>query len=92
MLADELATCDKDGSARARVYFYFRFHQYSVDRWMASLLAQETAISWQLAQQLSEAFQYVTSTIRLDSGRDDSGYRNNLRELSDHLHALRQLI
>lgn len=93
MLADELAACDKDGSARARVYFYFRFHQYSVDRWVASLLAQENATSQQLAQKFSDAFQYVTSAVVLDSGRDDrDGYRKNLSQLFDHLRTLSQLI
>jgi hypothetical protein len=93
MLADELTACDKDSSARARVYFYFRFHQYSMDRWTASLLAQETTTSRQLAQRLGDAFKYVTSTVVLDSDRDDrDGYRKNLSELSDHLHTLSQLI
>jgi hypothetical protein len=93
MLADEMAVCDNDGSARARIYFYFSFHQYSVERWMALLFAQETVDGKQLAQQLGNAFQYVTSTVILDGSRvDGDGYRKNLKDLADHLRALLQLI
>jgi hypothetical protein len=89
MLTDEMATWDKDGSARARIYFYFRFHHYLVERWMGLLFAQETAGSQRLARQLGDAFQYVTSTATLGSSRvDRDGYRRRLNELAGHLRAL----
>lgn len=89
MLADEMTTRDKDGFAQARIYFYFRFHYYSVERWMGLLFARKTADSRQLALQLGDAFHYVTSTAMLDSSRADrDGYRRKLNELASHLHAL----
>jgi hypothetical protein len=89
MLVDEIATWDKDSSAGARIFFYFRFHHYSVERWMSLLLAHETADYRQLAWQIDDAFQYVTSTAMLNnSGADRDGYRKKLNELADNLRAL----
>jgi hypothetical protein len=89
MLVDEIATWDKDSSARARIFFYFRFHHYSVERWMSSLLAQETEDGPQLARQIDDAFQYITSTAMLgNSGTDRDGCRKKLNELTDNLRAL----
>jgi hypothetical protein len=89
MLADEMTAWDKDGPARARIYFYFRFHYYSVERWIGLLFGQKTADSRQLASQLGDAFHYVTSTAMLDSSRvDRDGYRRKLNELAGHLRAL----
>ena len=86
VLADEMTTWGRDDSSRARIYFYFSFHHYSLQRWMVLLAAQETVHSRQLAQQLGEAFQYVTSTATLESGTVDcEGYRRRLNELADHL-------
>jgi hypothetical protein len=89
MLTDEMANWDRDGSARARIYFYFSFHHYLVERWMGVLSTQETLANRQLARQLDDAFQYVTSTTILDSSKfDHDGYRRKLDELADNLRAL----
>jgi hypothetical protein len=89
MLVDEIAIWDKDSSTRARIFFYFRFHHYSVERWMSLLLAQETEDGRQLARQLDDAFQYITSTAMLDnSGAGRDSCRKKISELADNLRAL----
>jgi hypothetical protein len=89
MLVEQIAIWGQDSSAGARIFFYFRFHHYSVERWMSLLLAQETEDGPQLARQIDDAFQYVTSTAMLDnSGADRDGCRKKLNELTDNLRAL----
>lgn len=93
MLADELATWGGDSSASARIYFYLGFHRSPFHRWMRLLAAQETVDSRQLARQLGEAFQYVSSTAALGGGTSDSeAYCRKLNELADHLRTLVRLI
>ena len=93
MLADEMTTWGRDGSARARIYFYLSFHYYSLQRWMGLLIAQETVDSRRLARQLDEAFRYITSTAALDGSIVDwEGHRMQLNELADHLRDLLRLI
>lgn len=93
VLADEIATWGRDGSASARIYFYLSFHHSPFHRWMRLLATQETVDSRQLARQLGEAFQYASSTAALDSGKSDpEAYCRKLNELADHLRALLRLI
>jgi len=93
MLADEIATWGRDGSASARIYFYLSFHRSPFHRWMSLLAAQETVDSRQLARQLGEAFQHVSSTEALDNGTSDpEAHCRKLNELADHLRALLRLI
>lgn len=93
MLADEMVTWGRDGSASARIYFYLGFHHSPFRRWMRLLAAQETVECRQLACKLDEAFQYVSSTAALDSGRSDpEAYSKKLSELVDHFRALLRLI
>lgn len=93
MLADEMATWGRDGSASARIYFYLSFHHTPLHRWICLLTAQETVECQQLARKLGETFQYASSAAALDSGRPDSeAYCKNLNELADHLRALLRFI
>jgi hypothetical protein len=93
MLADEMATWGRDGSASARIYFYVSFHHAPFHRWMRLLTGQETVECRHLARKLDEAFRYVSSTAAMDSGRSNpEAYSKRLNELADHLRALLLLI
>jgi hypothetical protein len=93
MLAEEKAAWNEDGSTAARIYFFFSFHNYSLRRWTGLLSEQETARSQQLAQELGDAFGYVTSIATLDVfGIDRESYQEKLDELADHLRALLRII
>jgi hypothetical protein len=89
VLTDEIFARGEDGSVRARIYFYFRFHRYSVEHWLGWLLTREGEENRQLAKRLGDAFHYVTSVEMLDSSIVNSDdYRGKLNQLANHLRTL----
>src|ERR1700722_10696181 len=89
VLTDEIGMWGEDDAVRVRICFYFRFHRFSVERWLSLLIAREEAESRQLAERLGDSFDYVTSADMLDnSGVDCDDYQENLNQLADNLRIL----
>jgi hypothetical protein len=93
VLDNETKTPTLDYEARARLYFYLGLHRHIIDRWLKLLLAENSAYSCELADQIQEAFQYLTSSSILDSNAPiEATYHRKLVTLSGNMFSCLRLV